>query len=714
MSIVSISDIAKCAKFTFDVYQYGFARIYNANTQYIEFGRSVHALYKNLRQLQVIFDEVKNIPPCPIPGSSSFYDTRDLNEILDDPYRTVEECAKLLRRRDCFGEEGGFISNITWHAFIEPEVALLHNKVMFHNIKITALLKPLELKLLIDIQSLVVRYGDTMLKELGEIKDLIRGASQAIVPQEDVRCHHIVIPPYLIRKFENLSIDANPKARSDSTFPMHDGINAFLRHYEDEVAAAEQSHLRGIQPASVTQWPIQYVRMMRSIWIIQRVISSAEYVKSCARGNQLLIYFVEDLEKKCIYMFNQHSDRPANPRRVVNEPDEVTLDLLGEEVFMIWPIVVPAFDRPHETEMDDMKTILRTPLFSREINLLSVTLSPIYADPQNKTSGMDIGLYTSGMPTHDNLLSFQTYEALYSFQEAITGFRVVDDIVDVDVIVMADKPTHYKARVQIWNFAPNLPAQTPLPSIYGNSSPATSAATIRPPSNSNSSMSTVRRLPSNDSSARLSSPRKSSFFSSKSSYLPSKASSFSMRSTATAISEVTSLSDPRDSNTEAFIFESLREPLLVLILRPENPPPSRKSRGETSDCDGGLTLLKIPIGSLNAVLDKRNCSCQKGGTPCRHTSIMGPPKRFGTAPLMAEWRKGKMVNLAALGAHYDDGRGGGEKEKLNHVKMTFQGENGRERKKKFEKTVAGVQEVDRRKRYVLEEEKVALRFRNWR
>lgn len=201
-----------------------------------------------------------------------------------------------------------------------------------------------------------------MLKELGEIKDLIRGASQAIVPQEDVRCHHIVIPPYLIRKFENLSIDANPKARSDSTFPMHDGINAFLRHYEDEVAAAEQSHLRGIQPASVTQWPIQYVRMMRSIWIIQRVISSAEYVKSCARGNQLLIYFVEDLEKKCIYMFNQHSDRPANPRRVVNEPDEVTLDLLGEEVFMIWPIVVPAFDRPHETEMDDMKTILRTPL----------------------------------------------------------------------------------------------------------------------------------------------------------------------------------------------------------------------------------------------------------------------------------------------------------------------------------------------------------------
>ncbi|OBT66188.1 hypothetical protein VE03_05136 [Pseudogymnoascus sp. 23342-1-I1] len=665
MSIVSISDIGKCAKFTFEVYQYGFAKIYNANTQYIEFGQSVHALYKNLRQLQVIFDQVKNIPPCPIPGSSSFYDTRDLNEILDDPHRTVEECAKLLKRRDCFGEEGGFISNITWNAFIEPEVTSLHQKIIFHNIKIIALLKPLELKLLIDIQSLVVRYGEAMLQELGHIKDLIRGASQAIVPQEDLRCHQIVIPPYLTRKFERLSIDANPRARSDTTFPMHDGINAFLRHYEDEVAAAEQSHLRGVLPPSVSQWPMQYVRMMRSIWIIQRVLSSAEYVSSCARGNKLLIYFVEDLEKKCLYVFNQHSD-------------------------------------------------------SREINLRSVTLSPIYADPQNQTSGMDIGLYTSGMPTNDNLLSFQSYQALYSFQEAITGYRVVDDIVDVDVIVMADKPTHYKARVQIWNFTPNIPTQSPLPTAYGTSSPAASEATIRPPSNSNASIATMRRQPSNDSSARLSSPRKSSFFSSKSSYskssyMPSMASSFSMRSAATAISEVTSLSDPRDSNTEAFIFESLREPLLVLILRPEKPAPSRMSRGDMSDSDGGLTLLKIPIGALKAVLEKRNCSCQKGGTPCTHTSIMGPPKRFGTAPLVAEWRRGKMVNLAALGAHYDDERGGGgEKEKLNHVKMTFRGEKGRERKKKFEKTVAGVQEVDRRKRYVLEEEKVALRFRNWR
>lgn len=70
-----------------------------------------------------------------------------------------------------------------------------------------------------------------------------------------------------------------------------------------------------------------------------------------------------------------------------------------------------------------------------------------------------------------------------------------------------------------------------------------------------------------------------------------------------------------------------------------------------------------------------------------------------------------MVNLAALGAHYNNRRGGGEKQKVNHVKMTFRGEGGWERKKRFEKMVEDVQKVDRLKRYGLEEGRVELRLK---
>lgn len=210
----------------------------------------------------------------------------------------------------------------------------------------------------------MVQYGEALLQEVGEIKEILLGGLSESSTREDVRCQQIVIPPYLIHKFEKLSIDAKPRARSNDTFPMHDGINAFLEHYEKEAAAARISLLYGIQPASPTQWPRQYVSMMRNIWIIQRIQNSTEYVNSCERGNQLLIYFIKDLEKKCLYVFNQHSDKPANPRNVKNEPDEESLGLLGEEAFLIWPIPVRNYDRPQPTEIDDMKTILRTPLVS--------------------------------------------------------------------------------------------------------------------------------------------------------------------------------------------------------------------------------------------------------------------------------------------------------------------------------------------------------------
>lgn len=58
MSIVSISDIAKCAKFTFDVYQYGFARIYNASKHYNIFKHASHT--PNFWGLVTSMDDVVN------------------------------------------------------------------------------------------------------------------------------------------------------------------------------------------------------------------------------------------------------------------------------------------------------------------------------------------------------------------------------------------------------------------------------------------------------------------------------------------------------------------------------------------------------------------------------------------------------------------------------------------------------------------------------
>ena len=114
--------------------------------QYNEFGQDVYKLHENLTQLESVFKQVGNrYPRGAIPSNSEFFNTSSLNSILDQPFQTIDECKRLLQRRNIFAEHSGFILNVYWNAAIEADVALLHNRVKFHNVRILALLKPLEM-----------------------------------------------------------------------------------------------------------------------------------------------------------------------------------------------------------------------------------------------------------------------------------------------------------------------------------------------------------------------------------------------------------------------------------------------------------------------------------------------------------------------------------------------------------------------------------------
>jgi len=171
MSFVGIGDIASCAKFAYRVYLYGFSKVKNAcncflfasilsshaphrrysadlldlATQYTEFGQDVYRLHENLGQVEKVFKSVQESARGPIPQDSDFYNTSSLNSILDEPFNTIKECENLLNRRTAFAEDRGFIQNIYWNLTIESSVTALHNRVKFHNVKIIALLQPLQM-----------------------------------------------------------------------------------------------------------------------------------------------------------------------------------------------------------------------------------------------------------------------------------------------------------------------------------------------------------------------------------------------------------------------------------------------------------------------------------------------------------------------------------------------------------------------------------------
>ena len=144
---------------------------YMTADQYVEFRRDVWGLHQNLKQLQAVFEKVHSVTVRDIPGGCGFYDTDSLNDVLDHPLITIQECWRFLHENVNFRNNGSHIIHIMWNVSIEDNIEQLHKKIRFHNVKILALLKPLELKLLLDIRSLITQYGEAILRELNRSEE---------------------------------------------------------------------------------------------------------------------------------------------------------------------------------------------------------------------------------------------------------------------------------------------------------------------------------------------------------------------------------------------------------------------------------------------------------------------------------------------------------------------------------------------------------------
>jgi hypothetical protein len=303
-----------------------------------------------------------------------------------------------------------------------------------------------------------------MLTRLEALEAKLFGATEAPPPNICVRCDQVQIPQFLTTKFQSMTSSAKPELQTSNDFPLRDGINTFLVHHKEDATASTFSGGFILQPP--TQSPEQYLRLMKTIWIIRSVQACQEYVLACQSGNRLLKCFVEELANKCLREFNRFADRPINPFRVRNEPTEANLNPLGEDAFLIWPKVPQPLDRfdAAAASVDQMKTLLRAQMHNqfapsrrmelllirhdstllemiiketsetdqatdsrsyvasilhpahllillhrRDINLKIVSLNPIYADPASESPSIDLGLYTVGNRGRDDLLRFISY-----------------------------------------------------------------------------------------------------------------------------------------------------------------------------------------------------------------------------------------------------------------------------------------------------------------
>ena len=358
---------------------------------------------------------------------------------------------------------------------------------------------------------------------------------------------------------------------------------------------------------------------------------------------------------------------------------------------------------------------------SRDIDLKLTTLHPIYADPQNMVNSIDIGLYTQGTRGRDDLLRFQAFDDLYLFQEAITGYRVVRDIVGVDVVIRDDASRRYVGRMQIWDYqaegtrmngsslqcsdsrrqslAPTVTSRRPSNGMTNGSS-ATIRRTSASPTSPNMPMSSPispnmmsgpRAIPMTrgGGGSRGSNGRQSTLgphSASPDSYATStgrtantwnSGSNGTVHSRATQLTGITALTENNATlDIEASVFEVPKDPLLVMFLR---PVVSRRPQNGFSNSGGSMSIIKIPIGHRNAKLDLANCDCNAPtrNPSCLHSGLKGVRQGglFGGSALHSQiFTDERMVNLAAVGRYYATTEGSGTKieyQKLNFASFTF-------------------------------------------
>lgn len=169
---------------------------------------------------------------------------------------------------------------------------------------------------------------------------------------------------------------------------------------------------------------------------------------------------------------------------------------------------------------------------------------------------MDMSLNTMGNRGSDDHMSFQSYNDLYLFQEAITGYRPILDLLEVEIMVHQEQATTWRGRVQLWN------AQTVQTERQDEDSPTSS----RRPS----------LVPTSTGTSYGSSP------------VSQYSSTMSFQTRTSQVTAVTSYLEPPDEvavGIEATTFEPPKQPVLVLFLRPKLNGPQQPQR---------LSLMKIP------------------------------------------------------------------------------------------------------------------------
>ncbi|KAF1844355.1 uncharacterized protein K460DRAFT_357965 [Cucurbitaria berberidis CBS 394.84] len=656
--------VGSAIKLSWSIYEKGFTKEKSLPQRYLEFGDALFRLHSNLTTIASIVETANGSLEADTISAfgPKIYDTTSLTEIIGNFRLTLEECRQLLNDDDKFRQKNGFITNIIYNINIDPQIVRLTERLAFHSTKIGLVLDPFNIHVQTQLRNLHKEQHQDIAELLQELKHLLISGRD---PVSETPVLHIKrdleVPTELCERFtlesqRRLSSTSSTSSANDATvheaqISVKDGLEAFFYHFN------------GISQDGDS---MSYLRLMKSIWIMDKIRGSHDWTK-IQRINPGGLYdrCVREMDRR----LRAECSRVAS-RQVARSRLSIILQL-PEEAFAIWPRAEPIKDQSQTSHLgvlldipvlpDSKSHTLRvvrnvdgtlgiedTTITSTEstgtvsseriVQKLNIDLNrayfvPIYASPGEPGSNppsCTVKLQSSRDGINGVTPEFKSTSDLFKLQHLITGYRCVKQRKNITVTSLI-KGQEYPSQC---NSTKPTPRRTPpVLAEVGNLQLWQKVPYERRRSTRD------ERYEPGRSGSDTSSPDPSSSSSSKSLSAPSIISTMSGAHT-----HQISLGSSRN----AIELTQPAPPLLVLFLKP-------------SAATDPLSFLVIELDERTKI-EPNSCDCRSSTKRSCAISVL---ERARNTPLLARRfyaRNGlKSWNLAAVGEHWAEAQSPGEK-----------------------------------------------------
>ncbi|KAI5782675.1 hypothetical protein EDC01DRAFT_664456 [Geopyxis carbonaria] len=514
----SAGDFMNGIHVAFRIYDLYFASVSVAQTAYTEYGNQIKLLAESIRSLtEILGHHEKKIQKIQeTNGTTLIVDMVDivvLKEIMGDFDGTLKRTQKLLDKSKFTRNGRGYITRIQWTMSTEEEVKSLTQACQFHIIKIQFVIKPLELKLLMDIRNQIDRVHAslshqssqetaTVLNQINNVLLLLRNrdsdnentlelesaeTNDSIHPISEVsaRFSRLITPNKIVEKFEE-TIQSHPRYDSMcSEIPMSDWCDAVIWWIEKvKLKLADASEAEATELSTEI-----YLNILKAAWLLSKVEKTDKF--SQLPKDSLWTKCMLELSQSIVKVLGSYSSRG------LTIPEEDKLFRLPEDCFILW-IINSEEESEKESDLtfnakrlgeekifdesvepnEEQPRLARTMLvFRKDLDILRLCDITEAVDSGQKTVESFslksaetelIALYiTRNGPfnvlvrnaLHNREYSFRSLSQLHMFQRAIVGWQVSFDSPDQESVVLAPRfGTSIQSafvRIQIWQDKPS-------------------------------------------------------------------------------------------------------------------------------------------------------------------------------------------------------------------------------------------------------------------